>query len=177
MINVNHPGWKIWCGRFGSRQVIVDGEKRYWLHVAIDRHTAEVIDQPLEEINEWTAVGFRVRRLPGLFAGAGVDGDPNGIRARVTVVNGRYPRPLDDRVWKSAQYPEPSSCRELQDGPYRAGLLPACADGRPDHARLVTWCATGALHLRPERPPSAPTPIAVSIEALTRIHIDQRAVL
>ena len=33
--------------------------------------------------------------------------DPNGIRTRVTAVKGRCPRPLDDRVRKSAQYPEP----------------------------------------------------------------------
>ena len=31
---------------------VVEGEKRYWLHVAIDRFTGEVIDQQLEEIFE-----------------------------------------------------------------------------------------------------------------------------
>ena len=31
---------------------IVEGEKRYWLHVAIDRFTGEVIDQQLEEVFE-----------------------------------------------------------------------------------------------------------------------------
>jgi hypothetical protein len=31
---------------------VVEGEKRYWLHVAIDRLTAEVIDQQLEAVNE-----------------------------------------------------------------------------------------------------------------------------
>ena len=30
------------------------------------------------------------------------DGDPNGIRTRVTAVKGRCPGPLDDRVVKSA---------------------------------------------------------------------------
>jgi hypothetical protein len=168
MINLNHPEWKTWCGRFGSRQVIVDGEKRYWLHVAIDRWKRLTNGRQ-------SAFGFGACRISS--RGRVWMATLTGFAARVTVVNGRCPRPLDDRVWKSAQYPDPSSCRELQDGPYRAGLLPACADGRPDHARLVTWCATGALHLRPERPPSTPTPIAVSIEALTRIHIDQRAVL
>jgi len=31
---------------------MVEGEKRYWLHVAIDRFTGEVIDQQLELVNE-----------------------------------------------------------------------------------------------------------------------------
>ena len=31
---------------------VVEGEKHYWLHVAIDRFTGEVIDQQLEEVNE-----------------------------------------------------------------------------------------------------------------------------
>jgi Tfp pilus assembly protein PilX len=31
---------------------VVEGEKRYWLHVAIDRFTGEVIDQQLEEVFE-----------------------------------------------------------------------------------------------------------------------------
>ena len=31
---------------------IVEGEKRYWLHVAIDRFTGQVIDQQLEEVFE-----------------------------------------------------------------------------------------------------------------------------
>jgi hypothetical protein len=31
---------------------VVEGEKRYWLHVAIDRFTGEVIDQQLEEVCE-----------------------------------------------------------------------------------------------------------------------------
>jgi len=31
---------------------VVEGEKRYWLHVAIDRFTGEVIDQQLEEVLE-----------------------------------------------------------------------------------------------------------------------------
>jgi hypothetical protein len=33
-------------------QFIVEGEKRYWLHVAIDRFTGEVIDQQLEAVYE-----------------------------------------------------------------------------------------------------------------------------
>ena len=31
---------------------IVEGEKRYWLHIAIDRFTGEVIDQQLEAVYE-----------------------------------------------------------------------------------------------------------------------------
>jgi hypothetical protein len=31
---------------------VVDGEKRYWLHIAIDRFTGEVIDQQLEAVYE-----------------------------------------------------------------------------------------------------------------------------
>lgn len=33
-------------------QFVVEGEKRYWLHVAIDRFTGEVIDRQLEAVNE-----------------------------------------------------------------------------------------------------------------------------
>lgn len=44
-------------GRFPSSATslshfVVEGEKRYWLHVAIDRFTAEVIDQQLEAVYE-----------------------------------------------------------------------------------------------------------------------------
>jgi hypothetical protein len=31
---------------------VVEGEKRYWLHIAIDRFTGQVIDQQLEEVFE-----------------------------------------------------------------------------------------------------------------------------
>jgi hypothetical protein len=30
----------------------VEGEKRYWLHVAIDRFTGQVIDKQIEVVNE-----------------------------------------------------------------------------------------------------------------------------
>lgn len=33
-------------------QFVVEGEKRYWLHIAIDRYTGEVIDQQLEAVCE-----------------------------------------------------------------------------------------------------------------------------
>jgi hypothetical protein len=31
---------------------VVEGERRYWLHIAIDRYTGQVIDQQLEAVNE-----------------------------------------------------------------------------------------------------------------------------
>jgi hypothetical protein len=33
-------------------QFVVEGEKRYWMHIAIDRFTGEVIDQQLEAVYE-----------------------------------------------------------------------------------------------------------------------------
>jgi hypothetical protein len=33
-------------------QFVVEGEKRYWLHIAIDRFTGEVIDRQLEAVYE-----------------------------------------------------------------------------------------------------------------------------
>ena len=36
----------------GLSDFVVEGEKRYWLHVAIDRFTGEVIDQQLEAVYE-----------------------------------------------------------------------------------------------------------------------------
>ena len=34
------------------RQFVVEGEKRYWLHIAIDRFSGEIIDQQLEAVYE-----------------------------------------------------------------------------------------------------------------------------
>lgn len=36
----------------GLNDFVVEGEKRYWLHIAIDRFTGEVIDQQLEAVYE-----------------------------------------------------------------------------------------------------------------------------
>jgi len=33
-------------------QFVVEGEHRYWLHIAIDRFTGETIDQQLEAVYE-----------------------------------------------------------------------------------------------------------------------------
>jgi hypothetical protein len=30
----------------------VEGERRYWLHIAIDRYTGEIVDQRLESVYE-----------------------------------------------------------------------------------------------------------------------------
>jgi hypothetical protein len=35
-----------------TRDFIVEGERRYWLHVAIDRYTGKVLDEQLELVNE-----------------------------------------------------------------------------------------------------------------------------
>lgn len=35
-----------------TQPFVVEGEKRYWLHIAIDRFTGEVIDQQLEAVSE-----------------------------------------------------------------------------------------------------------------------------
>jgi hypothetical protein len=39
-------------GRYTGTQFVPEGEKRYWVHVAIDRQTAKVIDQQIEEVAE-----------------------------------------------------------------------------------------------------------------------------
>lgn len=40
----------------GARSVIpiliVEGEQRYWMHVAIDRFTGQVLDKQIEVVNE-----------------------------------------------------------------------------------------------------------------------------
>ena len=36
----------------GPDQFLVEGEKRYWVHVAIDRLTGEIIDKQVEVISE-----------------------------------------------------------------------------------------------------------------------------
>ena len=35
-----------------ASQFLVEGEKRYWIHVAIDRRTSQIIDQQIESVNE-----------------------------------------------------------------------------------------------------------------------------
>ncbi|MEJ0001550.1 MAG: hypothetical protein WDO13_21905 [Verrucomicrobiota bacterium] len=31
---------------------VVEGERRYWLHLAIDRYTGQIVDKQLEVVNE-----------------------------------------------------------------------------------------------------------------------------
>ena len=35
-----------------SKNFFVEGEQRYWVHVAIDRFTGQVIDKQIEVVNE-----------------------------------------------------------------------------------------------------------------------------
>jgi hypothetical protein len=39
-------------GATGLAQFVVEGEKRYWLHVAIDRYTGQIVDRILEPVYE-----------------------------------------------------------------------------------------------------------------------------
>ncbi|HEY8966000.1 MAG TPA: hypothetical protein VIM58_06130, partial [Candidatus Methylacidiphilales bacterium] len=46
-------------GRYPEREAsssgdpfVVEGERRYWLHIAIDRYTGEIVDQQLELVSE-----------------------------------------------------------------------------------------------------------------------------
>lgn len=52
MIDVVAQSGRYPFGATNLNQFIVQGEKRYWLHIAIDRLTGEVIDQQLEAVYE-----------------------------------------------------------------------------------------------------------------------------
>jgi hypothetical protein len=39
-------------GETDLKKFIVEGEQRYWVHVAIDRFTGQVIDKQIEVVNE-----------------------------------------------------------------------------------------------------------------------------
>jgi hypothetical protein len=52
MIDIVAQAGKYPLGATGLDQFVVDGEHRYWLHVAIDRFTGQVIDQKLEPVTE-----------------------------------------------------------------------------------------------------------------------------
>jgi hypothetical protein len=50
-------GWPLPEARRSARSkrlldFIVEGEQRYWVHVAIDRFTGEVIEKQIEVVNE-----------------------------------------------------------------------------------------------------------------------------
>ncbi len=52
MIDVIAQSGRIRSGATGLDQFVVEGERRYWLHIAIDRYTREVVDSYLEPISE-----------------------------------------------------------------------------------------------------------------------------
>ena len=52
MIDVIAQSGRYAPGETSLKRFVVSGEKRYWLHVAIDRYTGEVIDRILESVNE-----------------------------------------------------------------------------------------------------------------------------
>jgi hypothetical protein len=52
MIDVVAQSGRYPVGATSLGEFIVQGEKRYWLHIAIDRFTGEVIDQQLEAVYE-----------------------------------------------------------------------------------------------------------------------------
>ena len=52
MIDVIAQSGRYAPGETNLKSFVVSGEKRYWLHVAIDRYTGEVIDRILESVNE-----------------------------------------------------------------------------------------------------------------------------
>ena len=52
MIDVTAQSGRYPSTATGLDQFVVQGEKRYWLHVALDRFTGEMIDQQLEEVFE-----------------------------------------------------------------------------------------------------------------------------
>lgn len=52
MIDVIAQSGRYPSGTAALAQFVVEGEKRYWLHIAIDRFTGDVIDQQLEAVYE-----------------------------------------------------------------------------------------------------------------------------
>jgi len=52
MIDLVAQTGKYRTGETSLDKFLVDGERRYWLHVAIDRFTGKVIDEQIEQVNE-----------------------------------------------------------------------------------------------------------------------------
>jgi hypothetical protein len=52
MIDVIAQAGKYAPGETDFKKLIVEGEQRYWVHVAIDRLTGQVIDKQIEVVNE-----------------------------------------------------------------------------------------------------------------------------
>jgi len=52
MIDVVAQSGRYTSAATAADQFTVDGERRYWLHLAIDRYTGKVVDEQLEQVNE-----------------------------------------------------------------------------------------------------------------------------
>jgi hypothetical protein len=52
MIDVVAQSGRYAPGETDLPKFIVEGEQHYWVHVAIDRFTGEVIDRQIEPVNE-----------------------------------------------------------------------------------------------------------------------------
>jgi Tfp pilus assembly protein PilV len=52
LIDVVAQSGRLAANAGGLQDFLVEGERRYWLHVAIDRHTGEILDQQLEPVLE-----------------------------------------------------------------------------------------------------------------------------
>ncbi len=52
MIDVIAQSGRLQSGATGLNQFVVEGERRYWLHIAIDRYTKQIVDSYLEPIYE-----------------------------------------------------------------------------------------------------------------------------
>jgi chloramphenicol 3-O-phosphotransferase len=52
MIDVIAQSGRFSSGTTNLSRFVVEAEKRYWLHVAIDRLTGKIIDQQLEAVYE-----------------------------------------------------------------------------------------------------------------------------
>ena len=46
---------------------IAEGEQHYWVHVAIDRFTGEVLDKQIEVVNEWEFFATPRKRLSSIL--------------------------------------------------------------------------------------------------------------
>ena len=52
LIDVVAQSGKTPTGSTGLENFVIEGERRYWMHVAIDRFTGEIVDKKLEIVYE-----------------------------------------------------------------------------------------------------------------------------
>jgi len=52
MIDVIAQTGRYRAGETSLNNFAVDGERRYWLHIAIDRYTGDIVDKQLELVEE-----------------------------------------------------------------------------------------------------------------------------